>query len=213
MGHRVLRVEVEVGRDRAEFHLVQAEVREDRHVPGREHLVEFLAVCGHRNVQGLEYLTGQRIVHRRGEVGEEHRHVIAEDPNRHEKEVVDAGEADGAAHTRLPAQGLDEVVQVGGNRRRQDVGLPLVLFPVDDDREVRLTHVCHRHLTSMLRTEGMLSDGGPSRRQNRRSRPRAAGSGPVAGATCTAGDALLSPIGHTERCTGAYSCRHDGFTA
>jgi hypothetical protein len=98
-------------------------------------------------------LTSQRVVRRRGEVGEEHRHVIADHADRHEEEVVDAGEPDGAAHARLPAQGLDEVVQVSGNRRRQDVGLPLVLFPVDDDREVRLTHVCHRHLTSMLRTE------------------------------------------------------------
>jgi hypothetical protein len=111
-----------------------------------------MSPAGDRDVQRLEHLAGQRIVCRGGEVGEEHRHLIAEDADRHEEEIVDAGEADGAAHARLPAQGLDEVIQVSGHRRRQGVGLPLIFFPVDDDREVRLTHVCHRHLTSMLRT-------------------------------------------------------------
>ena len=107
VGHGVLRVEVEVGRDRAEFHLVEAEVREDGQVARREHLVE-LVVGGHRDVQGLEHLAGQRIVRRRGEVGQEQRHVLAEDPDRHEEVVAHAGEADGAAHARLPAQRLDE---------------------------------------------------------------------------------------------------------
>ena len=49
--------------------------------------------------------------------------------------------------------------------------------------------------------------------KSRRSRRRAAGSRLVAGSTGTSGDALLSPMGHTERCTGAYSYRQDGFTA
>ena len=42
MGHGVLRIEVEVSRDRAEFHLIEPEVREDGEVTSREHLVEFV---------------------------------------------------------------------------------------------------------------------------------------------------------------------------
>ena len=55
MGHGVLRVEVEVGRDRAEFHFIEPEVRENREVTRREHLVE-IVICGHRDVQGVKHL-------------------------------------------------------------------------------------------------------------------------------------------------------------
>src|SRR5258708_4300326 len=57
----------------------------------------------------------------------------------------------------------------------------------------------------------MLSDGRPSRRQNRRSRPQAAGSGPDPGAAGLPGHALLSPIGHTVWDTGHTSWRHGSF--
>ena len=42
VGHGVLRVEVEVGRDGAEFHFIEPEVHEDGEVTRREHLVEFI---------------------------------------------------------------------------------------------------------------------------------------------------------------------------
>src|ERR1700760_4419704 len=58
-GHGVLGVEVEVGRYRAEFHLLQAEVGEDRHVARGQHLIE-LVVRRDRDVAGLERLPGQR---------------------------------------------------------------------------------------------------------------------------------------------------------
>ena len=119
-GHGVLGVQVEVGRDRAEFHLLQAEIGEDGQVARREHLDEFV-VGGHRDVQGLEYLAGQRVVHRRGEVGEEQRHLLADDPDRHPEVVAHAREADGAADAGLPAERAQEPVKISSDRGRQRV--------------------------------------------------------------------------------------------
>jgi len=104
---------IEIGRDGAEFHLLQPEVGEDGQITRREHLIE-LVVRRHRDVQGLEHLAGQRIVRRRGEVGQEQRHVLADDPDRQPEVIADAGEADGAPDAGLLAQRVYEAVQIGG---------------------------------------------------------------------------------------------------
>ena len=112
--------------------------------------------------------------------------------------------ADGAADARLLAQRLYEAVQVGGERSGQRVGLPLVLFPVDDDREVRLTHTRFRHCTSMLRTEECCQiatrGGGKIADQ--------AGSGGIrwgrAGVARATRRIRPAPIRHTEEGNGAY---------
>src|ERR1035438_8261117 len=84
----------------------------------------------------------------RSEVGQEQGHVRAEDHDRHEEVVADAREADGPADAGLTAQRLHQAAQVRGYRRGQHVGLPLVFFPVDDDREISLTPLCQRPFPS-----------------------------------------------------------------
>ncbi len=57
----IVRVEVQAAADGSEFHLVEAEVGEDRQVPDGEHLVQVLLIR-HGDLEVVEYLLGQGIV-------------------------------------------------------------------------------------------------------------------------------------------------------
>jgi hypothetical protein len=60
---------------------------EDGQVARGQHLIEVL-VFGQLDLQVLEHLAGERPVHRRGEVGQEHRDLPADGPQRHEEIVT-----------------------------------------------------------------------------------------------------------------------------
>jgi hypothetical protein len=149
----VVGVQVEPAADGRELHLVQPQVSEDRQVPGREDLVDVLLV-GDGDLQVVEYLLRQRVIKRRGNVGQQKRHLAAEHPDCHEEVVIYPGEPDSPGNAGLLPQHPDESGEVGRHRHRQYIGLPLIVLAEDDDCKVRLAHLGHRHAPSMPRTGG-----------------------------------------------------------
>jgi hypothetical protein len=111
-----------------------------------QHLVEILLVTRHLDLQVAEHLPGQRPVHGRGQVRQEHRNLRAHHPGRDEEVIADGSQADRAAEAGLPPQCREQARKVPGERHRQGVGLPGVVLPVDDDSKIRAVRVCHRHL-------------------------------------------------------------------
>jgi hypothetical protein len=143
-GERLVGEEVEVAREHPQVHLIDAEIGEDGQVPDGQHLIEVL-VFGQLDPEMVEHLPGKRPVHRRGEVGEEHRHLPADGPQHHEEIVADRRQPERPADAGLLAQRLDQPGEILGERRRQDVRLPgVVLLAVDDDGDVIAAGVRHR---------------------------------------------------------------------
>src|SRR5712691_7620013 len=131
-GQHLVGEEIEIAGQRAEFHLVDAEIGEDRQVADREYLVKILIVRD-LDAQMIEDLTGERPFDRRGQVGQEDRDMAADHAERHEEVVADRRQANRPADAGLLPQGVDEAVQVPAERGGQDYGFPNVVFPVDDD--------------------------------------------------------------------------------
>ena len=94
--------------------------------------------------QMIEDLAGERPVNRRGQVGQEDGDVAADHAERHEEIIADRREANRPGDARLLPQGMDEAVQVPAERGGQDLGLPYVVFPVDDDGKVATAQLGHR---------------------------------------------------------------------
>src|SRR5262249_6920047 len=107
----LVRVHVQVARQRAQLHLVDTQVGEDGQVAGRENLVEVVIVLGNGYVQVVEDLAGKGPVHRGSEIRKEHRDLATDNAQRNEEVIANGSEADGAANAWLLAQGVDEAVQ------------------------------------------------------------------------------------------------------
>src|SRR5262249_54261428 len=107
-------------------------------------------------------LAGERPVQRRGEVGQEHRYLPADGPQRHEEIVTDRHQPKRPADTGLLPERLEQPGEILGERRWQDVRLPgIVLFAVDDDGNVVAAGVRHRHSIGGVARNEMLSDPSP----------------------------------------------------
>src|SRR5258708_2484781 len=140
----LVRVHVQVAGQRAKFHLVDAQVGEYGEVSGREDLVE-VVVLGNGYVQVVEDLAGEGPVHRRGEIRKEHRNLATDNAQGDEEIISHGGQADGAGNTGLLAQGMDEAVQALREGSGQELGLPGIVFPEDDDGEIGAGYIGHRH--------------------------------------------------------------------
>ncbi len=132
---RLVGEQVQVPGDHAQIHLVQAEVGEDRQVPGGQHLVEVL-VFGDGQVQVGHHLAGQGPVQGRGEVGQEHRGLPADHPDGDEEVILHRGQPDRAADAGLLVEHMDQPGQVLGERGGQQVHVPGVIFAVHDDGDI-----------------------------------------------------------------------------
>src|SRR5580698_8564500 len=84
--------------------------------------------------------------------------MIAKDSQCDEKVVANGRQANCSADARLLAQCLDQAVEVLGQGRWQNLGLPDIVLPVNDDREVARAHIGHRHPVGWDPRREMVSD-------------------------------------------------------
>src|SRR5690606_29553473 len=113
-GQHLVRIQVEVSGQCTQFHLIQPQVSEDRHVSCGEHLV-YILVVGDVDIQVFQDIAGDLPVHRRGDIGEEDADVVPSvDAGEDEEVVGDRNQADGSADARLLVEGVQQSFEVAG---------------------------------------------------------------------------------------------------
>ena len=71
--------------------------------------------------------------------------MIAKNSQRDEKVIANGRQANCSTDARLLAQCQDQAIEVLGQGRWQNLSLPYVVFPVNDDSEVAGAHIGHPH--------------------------------------------------------------------